>query len=99
MRQKITVTQKIELELGPEELARAFCELSDDDMAQFFIECGKLGNYDNWFHGEGRKGVIFSVNDMFYFAGSHLKTCECSTPEAREVVEHLYDGMLNGTHK
>lgn len=71
--------------LKPAELAEAFCELGDDDQAQFFIECARIA--EGW---EQSAGMQWSR------IGRHLATCECSTYEAREMVRDIAGAVADG---
>ena len=74
---KVTVT----MALSTEQLAAAFCELDDDAQAKFFVECARIAaEWPPHF-------------DQFYEVGRHLRTCDCSTPAARELVRRIVAGM------
>jgi len=60
--------------LTPAELAEAFCELNDEKQADFFIEAAKIAA------GWNDSGM------QWHFIGKHLRTCACSTYEARDMV-------------
>jgi hypothetical protein len=72
---KIEVT----VALTPHRLAEAFCDLSDEEQAQFFIECAEIAE-TQWDHHAGMQWSAI---------GGHLRTCECSTYEARQMVEDI----------
>ena len=80
---EIVTTTKIRLDV--ETVAKWFSGLSDEQQADFFIEVAKLAQA--W-PGHG--------NDQWWFVGRHLRTCSCSTDEAREMVRSLHSGL---THK
>lgn len=69
------------IELNVEQLAAAFCELDDDTQAKFFVECARLA------------ATWPPHVDQFYAVGRHLRTCNCSTPEARELIRRIVAGM------
>jgi hypothetical protein len=72
----------VDIELTVEQLAAAFCDLDDDAQAKFFVECARLA--EKW------SGTNF---DQFFQVGRHLRTCSCSTPEARELIRRIVAGM------
>lgn len=76
----------IEVKLTPAQLAEAFCEMDDDAQAQFFVECAKI--MDTW-------GVLARQMQSMLI-GNHLRDCECSTLQARELVEMIADSMKPG---
>ncbi len=61
------------------EIARQFARMDDDHQAKFFVEVAKHMN--GW--GAGK------MEQQLYSIGKHLRTCECSTPEAIELVTFL----------
>jgi hypothetical protein len=68
----------IDRKLTPAELAEAFCELNDEAQAQVFIEIARIAA--TWPPG----------NFMQWHAvGRHLRDCECSTPEAVDLVREI----------
>ncbi len=68
----------VEWKPTPAELAAAFCEMDDDAQAQFFIECARIA-----------EGWPASASMQWYRVGEHLRTCACSTPEARHMVQEI----------
>ena len=73
----------VDVKLSVVELATAFCELDDEQQAQFFIESARIA--ESW-DGAGRVMQWHSV-------GRHLATCVCSTYEAREMVRSIADSV------
>lgn len=69
----------VELTLTPAELAEAFSEMNDEEQAQFFIEVGRV--FESW----GVAARMMQASKI----GAHLKTCACSTWEARETVRAI----------
>lgn len=59
-------------------VAARFCRMDDDSQARVFVEVARIMN--TW-----RGGTHMQV----YSIGRHLATCECSTPEARDLVRDL----------
>ena len=72
------INKLVELELSPKELATAFCLMGDENQAQFFIEASEIAK--TW---DGSAEYQWSV------IGGHLKTCKCSTREARSMVRAI----------
>ena len=60
-------------------LARGFCELDDDTQAKFFVEVARL---------MGQWGAGKAESQAFYI-GRHLRTCECATDAARELIRNI----------
>jgi hypothetical protein len=75
---KLTVERK----LTPAEVAQAFCELDDDQMAQVFVEAAKI---EATWSGPGFMGPGW----QWYAVGRHLRTCSCSTEDARDMVREI----------
>jgi len=75
-------------EFDLETLANAFSGLDDDSQAKFFVMVAKR------FSDYGPD----VIDNQGYYIGSHLRNCECSTPEARELIESIHHGMTVGTH-
>ncbi len=71
----------VDLLLSPAQLAALFCELNDEDQAQFFIEAARIGL--TWLDG----------GYQWHLVGKHLRTCSCSDDDARSLVKDVYDGM------
>lgn len=75
---------KLSLERRPtaRELAEAFCDLNDEDQAQVLIEAAKIAS--EWPTNNGMQ---------WFYVGRHLKNCECSTEEARDLVRDIAHGL------
>lgn len=75
------------------DLAESFCALDDEQQADFFIHCARI--MCAW-NNEGR-GYAFSGHAALEWqmcqVGSHLRTCECSTEDARDLVRALARGL------
>lgn len=83
----ITTRQTVELSLDI--VADWFCELSDDQQAEFFIavaERGKKWTCDS-------KGFCLGANHQWWLIGRHLATCKCATEEARDMVCTIVEGI------
>jgi hypothetical protein len=80
---KSTVTITTEIDLDVKTGAAWFAGLDDEQQAQFFIEVAAVAK--TW-GGAGPYYQWFSV-------GRHLRTCECSTPDARELIEAMSEGL------
>jgi len=76
------VKLSVDVVLSVEQLAASFAELTDDQQAQFFIEVARLAAA--W--GPGNFQQWLNV-------GRHLKECECSTDDARELVRDIAAGL------
>lgn len=83
---KVTFTVQTQVTLDIETLADAFAEMTDDDQAQFFVAvAARFAKFQN--------GAT-----QGWFIGGHLRNCECSTEEARELIRDIADGLRNSTH-
>jgi hypothetical protein len=76
----------VEVKLTPVEIAEAFCEMDDEAQAQFFVEAARIA--ETW-TGVGRCM-------QWFYVGKHLKTCACSTYEARDMVKEIAAAMEDG---
>lgn len=76
----------VDRRLTPLELATAFCELDDEAQAQFFIEAARIA--ETW-REDVKAGTSYGPGWQWYSIGRHLKTCSCSTEEAREMVREI----------
>lgn len=67
----------------PMELAVEFCEMADENQAQFFIDVAEL--MKKWpAHGRSMQA---------HYIGRHLRNCACSTYEARELVREIAEAV------
>jgi hypothetical protein len=66
-------------------VAAWFCELNDEGQADFFIEVARIA--EGWKVHQGQQ---------WWLVGSHLRKCECSTNQARELIRDLHHGLENG---
>jgi len=73
----------IDIKITPVQLAEAFCEMYDEDQAQFFIECARIAS--TW----KVPPTIF----QWHSVGRHLKTCSCSNDDARDMVREIAQGI------
>lgn len=73
---------EVDVELTPEVLARAFCDMNDEEQADFFIHAAAIAA--KWSD---------PAQHQWMMVGIHLKTCECSTFGAREMIRNLADGL------
>lgn len=80
---EIKVETKITLDVAT--VANAFCEMSDEQQAQFFIEAAKLATA--WNDGRGATGM------QWWYVGRHLRNCACATEEARDMVREIVQSM------
>lgn len=79
-----TVTRNLDaqIQLTPEIIAAAFCEMDDEAQADFFIQCAKIAAA--W---TGTNGAWWQWDRV----GRHLRDCECS--KARAMVAAIVEGM------
>lgn len=77
---KITV----EADFTPLMLAEAFCDMGDEEQAQFFIECTAI--MGRW--GAGKRSM------QAHYIGGHLRQCACSNDATRELVREIADATV-----
>lgn len=78
---EVEIKTKTTIRLSMESAATWFSSLSDDDQAKFFVEVARIA----------REGFPdeFSVSQQWFYIGNHLRTCECATEEAREMIRGI----------
>lgn len=64
-------------------LAKLFANLTDDEQAQFFIEAAK--HFEAF--GPGK------AEYQAWLIGRHLRNCDCSTNEARDLISNIAGGL------
>ena len=74
---------EVDVTLTPDHIAALFCDMDDDAQARFFVECARLAT------------ATFKTGNYWQWAevGKHLRDCECSTLEARDMVNAIAEGM------
>jgi hypothetical protein len=82
---QVEITSKVEVTV--ELLAQCFAGLDDDSQCRFFVEVARIAS--TW-PGGG--------DSQWYYVGGHLRNCECSTPEAREMISQIHHYMQTSTH-
>ncbi len=82
----ITVTTEIELDIKT--AAKWFAGLDDDEMCKFLVAVA-----------EEAKSFTGNADNQWYYLGGHLKNCECSTPEAREMIQRWVYWMEHSNHQ
>jgi hypothetical protein len=90
---EIEVEVHTKVKLSVELVAQWFANADDDTQARFFVAVCEAAK--NW---PRNRGVSFSQALQWYQIGSHLRNCECSSEEAREMVREMYAGLETGTH-
>lgn len=95
---EVETTLKVALPLAT--VAEWFCNLDDDTQAKFFVKVARIGRERD----EARRrdpnarGINFGYSWQWFQIGSHLRNCECSTDDARDMVRAIHDGLLTGNH-
>jgi hypothetical protein len=84
---RTTVTVTTEIDLDIETAAKWFAALSDDAQCQFFVAVA--AEAEKWPGGP---------DGQWYHVGGHLRNCECSTEEAREMIRAIARYMETSTH-
>lgn len=82
----IRVTTGIELDI--ETAAKWFAGLDDDQMCKFLVAVAA--------EAEKYPG---SPDNQWYYLGGHLRSCKCSTEEARTMVRQWAYWMEHSDHK
>lgn len=78
----VTIKSEATVEVSVRLLAEIFCGLDDEAQAQFFIEAAAVS-------AEWRTTGGLGADWQWYTVGRHLKTCSCSTEEARDMVREI----------
>jgi hypothetical protein len=73
---RTTITVTTDIELDVETAAKWFASLDDDQMCKFLVAVA-----------EEAKSYSSNPDNQWYYLGGHLRSCECSTNEAREMVK------------
>lgn len=81
----IKVTTEIELDIKT--AAKWFAGLDDDEMCKFLVAVAAES-----------KAYPSDPDNQWYYLGGHLKNCECSTEDAREMVRKWNYWMEHSTH-
>lgn len=76
------ITAELEVDITTEIFAKWFCSLDDEKQADVFVAI--TNEAKSWDNHQG---------SQWFLVGKHLLTCECSTPEAQNMVEELYNGL------
>jgi hypothetical protein len=84
---RIVFEAKTEVEIDIKVLAKCFAHMNDEDQAQFFIEVAEIS--ETW---------GFGGDTQWWYVGSHLRNCECSSDAARDMIRTLAEGVEKGTH-
>lgn len=80
---EITTTVKIDLDIKT--AAQWFSALSDEQQADFFVEVAAEAN--RW----PTNGMHWGY--QFWLVGRHLRDCNCSSDDARQLVREISEGM------
>lgn len=74
----------------PEGLAEEFCELNDDAQARFFVHIARIAA--SWgCNAHGLDSAYWQATAI----GRHLRTCSCSTEEARAFISNIASAMVD----
>lgn len=84
---KLKVNQVVEVDITPELLGKLFADMDDDAQCRFFVAAAEVASKwpGDW------KG-------QFYAVGGHLRSCECSSEDARDLVRIIAYGMEHNEH-
>ncbi len=76
---------EVDITLAPQQLAAAFCELTDDGMALFFEAVAKQA--ETW------RGPGAYPGMQWYRTGRHLRECSCISNAGRNVIDEIHSAM------
>lgn len=79
----MSIELTVRVSLSPRQIAELFCEMNDEDQAQFFIETAAIAATWKTDMGTGWQ---------WWRVGRHLLNCSCSNEEARELVREIARG-------
>jgi hypothetical protein len=82
----IKVTTEIELDIKT--AAQWFAGLDDDEMCRFLVAVA-----------EEAKAYTGSPDNQWYYLGGNLKSCACSTEDARHMVRMWAHWMEHSEHR
>jgi len=85
----ITVTTKVNLDI--ETAAEWFAGLDDDQMCKFFVKIAQ--------EVQETYPTSSAANNQWYYLGGHLRSCECSTEAAREMIKAWAHWIDHSKHK
>jgi hypothetical protein len=83
-----TIKVTTEIELDTATAAKWFAALDDDEMCKFLVAVA-----------EEAKSYPSNPENQWYYLGGHLKNCECSTDEAREMVRNWAYWIDHSDHR
>lgn len=86
---EIKRTETLQIGLTMPLVAGWFCGLNDEQQADFFIEVARQAQ--EWPGGPGAGHHTI----QWWQVGNHLRTCECSTEDARDMIRALASGMAD----
>jgi hypothetical protein len=81
MKIEVVTTQIIDLDLDA--LAKAFSGLDDESQAQFFVKVAAIA----------AQTYVSPQETQWWYVGRHLRTCECSTEEGRDLIRSIHYAM------
>jgi hypothetical protein len=79
---QITTTVTTQIDLDIQTGAKWFSGLTDDEMCKFFVAVA--AEAESW---DGSPGT------MWHYVGRHLRTCECATEPARDLIRGIHYAM------
>lgn len=82
-----TIEVTTTIELDTKTAAKWFAALDDDEMCKFLVAVA-----------EEAKAYRGDPDNQWYYLGGHLKNCECSTDDAREMVRRWNYWMEHSAH-
>lgn len=83
MTQIVRITTDIVLDVDT--AAKWFANLDDDAMCRFLVAVA-------------REAGTFPSDNQWYYLGGHLRSCECSNEETREMIRSWAHWMEHSEH-
>jgi hypothetical protein len=84
----VQITTKKTISIDLKSAAEWFANLGDERQADFFVEVAEVSK--KW-ECQGQ------WTEQYWLVGRHLRTCACSTDDARDLVRELAAGLA-GPH-
>lgn len=82
----VQITTEIDLDI--ETAAKWFASLDDDAMCKFLVAVA-----------DEAKKFSGSPDNQWYYLGGHLRNCECSTDDVREMIKSWAHWMEHSDHR
>ena len=79
MSNEVEITTTINVKVDMDMLVQLFCAMTDDEQSRFIcLAAAKMEEL-----------VGTKSHNQWWYVGSHLRSCECSTDAGREMVREI----------